>query len=618
MTAPVVLLQVVGPDAGPWTVTVGEPGTPAATGELPPAAIDALLEAIEVLLRPRPGRPLVPGRDRRQVRAEAQVGQLLLETCSTSPALTRAWGVAAAALSGDNGGVVVVDARPTRARDLPWELLAHTPDAPPMAFAARVVVARLTPGPRPSHPAPGVPIPTVWRLSAGEDAVAALVESGLQDAWGSALAEPSVEHRSWLHLIAHGDVDPTEGPGLQLGDRDTDGTALADQLAPHLRRAVVTMLAVCHAGRSLHRRGTELPAQLVRAGAPLVVAAQSSVSPEALTAFSSGLAAGPHASVLDAVAAGWRSVRRAALPWPDARWHRLRIFVSRAGSVLQPLTPASSPLTAHLDRARAHANTLLSGFFGIEHLLLALSETPVEPSLAALRYQATVHHDQVRAQLGALQPQHTDRPADWTPRLRDLLAALSDDAGLEALWRPLLASAGPIFAALLDLPLGGPGAGGSFDTVGTARHAAPTIATHLEVVGGPEDGRTFTPAPGDWIGRPSRSAPSTWNLYAHTPLVDPRVSRQHVQWLGPGRLLCRRTVLVAGRPVTGELLIHDGTVLQVGGATRLVGRSKAPSVARVQTRSQVTHSPGSCGASESSPPRRRPADDTGASTSGGT
>lgn len=571
MAAPVFVLQVMGPDTGPWTISLGPPGTRPASGLLPPEAVERLVDDITELAA-RPGRVLVPGRDRKQVRAEAAIGQRLLRATSTSPDLLRAWGVAAARL-GDHGGVVLIDAHPLRARALPWELLAHTPDAPPMALAHRTLIARLCPGPEASPTSRSEPVPAVWRLGDTADPIVEQVVEGLQHAWSAPLSPPKTDTATWLHVIAHGAVDDTGTLALQLGTREADSSVAMDQLAPHLSHAVVTLLAVCHGGGTLSRTLAELPAQLVHAGAPVVVGSADTVSPEALSAFTRGLADSTHNSVLDAIAAGWRSVRAAALPWPDARWHRLRVFVPRVDGLQVALAPTRPGIHTLLAAARVHADTLLSGYCGLEHLLLALIDVEVPRSLAALRYRARLHRQRIQAQLGALRPGVTAHAPDWSPRLRAHLASLPPHTDLEGFWRPLLRSASPLLAELLDLPAHAVGRDASFDTVGTARFMPSPPATHLEVLGGPEDGRFLTPSPGDWIGRPSSSAPSAWSLYEGTPLIDPRVSRQHVQWVGPGRLQCRRPVRVGRVEMTDRVELHVGQVLHLGGATRLVGRS---------------------------------------------
>jgi hypothetical protein len=565
----VFVLRIQGPEAGPWTVGLGTPGSVPATDTLDPSAVALLQTSTDAELG-RPGRVLVPGRDKKQVRAEARVGQLLLDATSRSPALQRMWGAVAAAL-GQAGGVILVDAHPESARRLPWELLAHTPDAPPMVFSDGVVIARLHPGPPRSHPPMVPPVPAIWRLSTEADPTAELVQAGLTAAWGQPLAPPPSSGATWLHLVAHGSVDDTS-LGLSLGSREADSSSIGDQLAAAVRQAAMVVLAVCHGGGALQTPLHELPAQLLYMGAAVVVGPDRTVSPEALAAFARGLAGAAPDTPLHAVAAGWRALRAAALPWPDARWHRLRVFVSQADGLLVSLAPPAQGLAGHLTRAQSIALELQSGFCGVEHLLLSLLHHDVPRPLLALQYRARLHEARIRSHLAAFQP--TRPPPEvphWSPRLAPLVSSSDARMTLDRFWRPLLLQAGPLLSELLELPAHTTAPDASFDTVGTVGWTEQAAAEAFEILGGPEDGRRLTPAPGDWLGRPSQSAPSAWSLYEDTVLIDPRVSRQHLRWEGAGTVWCRKTSTVAGVPARGTASVRVGDIVQLGGATRLLG-----------------------------------------------
>jgi hypothetical protein len=118
------------------------------------------------------------------------------------------------------------------------------------------------------------------------------------------------------------------------------------------------------------------------------------------------------------------------------------------------------------------------------------------------------------------------RAPDWTgtPRLKALGLDLPEGFGLKELEQALGAAERP----------------GTED-----------LATSLEVLGGPEDGRLFTLQPGEWLGRDIPGLTPDHALYTDTPVTDPRLPRRAVEWLGPGRVSLPRAVTRPGGEVVG-------------------------------------------------------------------
>ena len=195
----------------------------------------------------------------------------------------------------------------------------------------------------------------------------------------------------------------------------------------------------------------------------------------------------------------------------------------------------SPDAAARLDAARRYALARGSAYVGVEHLCeVALSgASPRRPQGP----RPWLHLDRLPR-----------RAPDWTgtPRLKALGLDLPDGFGLKE----------------LDLALGA-----------VERPGAEALATSLEVLGGPEDGRLFTLQPGEWLGRDIPGLTPDHPLYTDTPVTDPRLPRRAVEWLGPGRLSLPRAVTRPGGEVVGPGVIElwDGEVLQLTRATAVRG-----------------------------------------------
>jgi len=115
---------------------------------------------------------------------------------------------------------------------------------------------------------------------------------------------------------------------------------------------------------------------------------------------------------------------------------------------------------------------------------------------------------------------------------------------------------------------------GTTDAAPETRHTEPAGA--LEVVGGPEDGRRLALSVGDVVGRHSGQVSGPGTLCVDQAM-DPSVSRQHLTWVGPGRVQTHASVrrVGAGRPAKlpkgSEVELAVGELLRLGRSTWLVG-----------------------------------------------
>lgn len=161
-----------------------------------------------------------------------------------------------------------------------------------------------------------------------------------------------------------------------------------------------------------------------------------------------------------------------------------------------------------------------------------------------------------------------------TPRLQSWGARLRPDFGL--------ADLSAVIAADPEISLGLFGAlpiASDDDPYATVESIPPDElppATLLSALGGPEDGRRLRPAPGETIGRTADPEGPTHALYRGTWLWDRKLSRDHLRWVGPGRIALKRPALRRrgadeDQLAPGEHEIRMGDVLILTPGTRLVG-----------------------------------------------
>ncbi len=194
------------------------------------------------------------------------------------------------------------------------------------------------------------------------------------------------------------------------------------------------------------------------------------------------------------------------------------------------------------------------GYLGVEHLLLALCERPGGPWEAWLRV--------ARPALDRVAREQPELVGPWsgpTPRAR----------ALQGLPGALLRV--PWLARRLDPGLLGQLAEHGLHAPSSWEELPSGPGMLLEVWGGPEDGRRLTLLHrhqhlGRWQAGNEGEGP---RLYGPDMAEDSSVSRQHLQYLGPGRLLILAPTRRDGQLLRGEVLVRPGDLLTLGERTRL-------------------------------------------------
>ncbi len=166
---------------------------------------------------------------------------------------------------------------------------------------------------------------------------------------------------------------------------------------------------------------------------------------------------------------------------------------------------------------------------GVEHLIDALARERSAAGPSTLWVSSNLSAYRSRFAIPELSPvDMPDAALIVTPRLLRALQGPGYTIDFEVFASRLLDQGGLAAVLGLDrLPSGAMVRSGG-DVIG------------LEVVGGPEDGRYLLPEPGQTIGRDAPEEAPDVGLYAETALVDRRLSRRHLTWLGPGRIELRR------------------------------------------------------------------------------
>lgn len=595
MTRP-ILLHIAREHDARWRVSVGDGATRPAVGAMAADRVAALLDQVPALMESH-ARVLVPGADQARTRAEEEAGAKLLDYLAQIPEvygrLRELLGVAAGQ---GRPAWVVVDAADADARGLPWELLAAGEGRPPLESAAQGAVFRLMPG-RPSRPAPSGP-PRVWSWSPTPDdpscqrLLGALSALPLDTRPLSATGElPEASGPEILQITAHGRRD-LEAVGLQLGQGARDTGTVAARLEPLLGRVEAVVLAVCAGADATPRELDNLAGRLAAAGASVVVSPLRRAGVEALErfldAFYRALLGG--APLPEAVVGGRRALRAWGHPHPQCRWANVALLVSDVAALDHgPLwrRPARLPgwPDAGPDAAPLLSRTLelaeTDGFIGMEHLLGALVDTPGGGDLAGwLRRVAPPRVLPFRDQLVQLSPQPgaPEGPPAPTPRVRGWGRKLHPGFDLEAL-ATVIAADPEVALALFGAVL--PSSASEADPYATMESLPPDRlppAQGLVVLGGPEDGLILRPRSGDSVGRTAESEGPDHPLYQGTRWWDRKLSRDHLRWVGPGQIACRRPLTRTRASEdevlpAGEVEVRVGDILALTHGTRVVGVS---------------------------------------------
>ena len=551
-------LRVVVEPTG-WSMTLGDGFSRPASGRVGPEALALLSEATAAPPRPR---VMIPGRDAAVTRAEEAAGEALGALLRAAPEVHGRLRALAGRAAGQGAkAVLVIDAEDAAVRALPWELIALEGQLP-AEVAGEVIVARLGVG----SPAEAPPVgrglwSRPWCVTPEEPTCARM----LSHLRGLGLPEAGPAGGGVLHVIAHGRAG-LDAVAVALED-SVDAGAAGERLAGALEGAALAVLAVCGAGMTMERELDDLAGRLLACGARSVVAPRRVASADALERFSAGLygalaAGSPPAA---AVSEARRAVRTWGHPHPASRWSGIAWFVRdllapAAGPLATPSTPSWRPdgwpapdaeVGAWLTRARDHASARGDGYLGAEHLLSAMdrlsADGPEARQVRRWRAGALACHE---AGTRSLTPQLCERGDRLTPRLRGWSARLEEGFDAEALCA--LLSEAPWPGSDAEKRSSASAAPPSDETWATAEVSGGPAAA-LEVVGGPEDGRRLTLAPGETLGRHAPRGGPTAALYQGTPLTDRKLSRRHLAWEGHGRVR----------------LLRGGRLLRAGGASAL-------------------------------------------------
>ena len=594
----ILRIRIEARDDGGWLVLADDGDGASTRAELSAEAVADLQIGVATAHAARPA-VAIGALEHLRAKADEQVGAALASALGRAPAVSSRLGRALGASEAKEEPLLVaIEATDPDVRALPWELLAAAVGEPPLELTGRGRVVRLLPGVRPpsARRAPAViawsPTPDDPRCA---ERLAALEELARRLAlpWERCAApwQSPARPGAVLHVVCHGErLEDSVALAIDGSSRSAAGTAHSSSLL--LRGAVAVVLDVCESGHPTPRELDSVAGRFLSAGAGACVAPFARLSTEAAQRFAEGF----YASLVvgdplhEAVGAGRRGVQALGRGDPESRWTNFGLLVSSVGAATAAWThgagwhpegwPAPAPgAAAHLAAARELAESLASGFVGVEHLVLALGhaglEDPFLDRLAALLFAS---HATLRRRLGSLRPGASVSSAPrLTPRLVRLSRGLPDGFSLSDLWRALAADPGHSLHELAGMPLD-PGGGtvvGSETAAGAPGEEAPG-AGGLEVSGGPEDGRRLEPAPGDVLGRASRTSRAQHALYAETRLTDPTLKRHHLTWRGDGRIeLARAAMLLrAGWEIdvpAGDFIVRVGDLLELTEGTRLRG-----------------------------------------------
>ncbi|MCB9760096.1 MAG: hypothetical protein H6739_09705 [Alphaproteobacteria bacterium] len=556
-----IVVRVVQESEGGWRVSVGRPDQCPTEARPDPAAVAALKRAWNQL-QDFESTTMFPGQELERTRMEEEVGRALTAVLHADEALdahvSRELRLAQAE---DTRLVVAVGAADDTLGRLPWELFADAPDGDPIEGLDLGAVVRLaaTPHHHTERGAPGIGL-RILRWCPSPDVPACAERIAELDGLARQLSpircldlplrlEPSPDaEEGWvdvLHLILYG-PDLTaqldmlvRSYGLMEGE--------SPQRSP-LSRARLVVVDVCNGEHARQKLLEELGRRLVAAGASACLCPRRRVGGGAARSLSSGLyTALVNGKVpVEAVIEGRRGVRALQGNRPDSRWHNI-VFTVGSTRVLEdgPLLHGNLWLpdgwpnpdgdaVGMLRRARELGND--HGYVGIEHLALAMDAFPSKgPASRRVRALVHMHRRELMERAEGLKLRFPRIDSDWTgtPRLRGYARMLMQGFSLEELWAVIIADD--------ESPLH------QFDAaLGITEENEPALPegwgeaapTHLQVLGGPEDGRTLS------LARPATVA--RWNqfgaqhadelLYMRTARYDASLSRSPMLGWGPDRV----------------------------------------------------------------------------------
>lgn len=601
--APLTALLTLGASADRLGAILTEAGRPPTLGTLDGAALARVVAEVAALLVPEGGL-LIPGDDGDAVAAERRAGLLLAGLLSgpgMAPIHSRLGQLAGRSEATGAPLALLIDARDTALRQLPWELLEGVP--PGDFGAAGIHVGRVSAG-RGAEGNGGASRLEVllWRPDPADPVcahVARCLVSELGELRRVTLREltapleepPAPGVFRVVHVICHGQAQLDRVMMKTGAEKTLASESVARWWGPTLSAAGLVILDVCGAAAG-EVDPLDAPAwRLVSAGVPACVAPRSPFDAEASITHAAALygALANGAGLLTALAQGRRALTALGLAHPSFRWWNPLLVVGDGSAV------ATAPLagrraldawprgTAEAEAALTHAEGLgrVQGFLGVEHLAQILSRwEPASPRLRLFQPAlGEVGRDLVSFGLDARESPSV------TPRILALSECLEQGYDLDALLTVILdvpwvhAQLSPQLLAHAAEPR--PGVSKTtlrIDSGEITRRLAQegVEGIGLEVWGGPEDGRRVELVhPGQLVGRwdPDGGPGAETGLYRDGIGVDRTVSRRHLRYdgdttvsvLAPTRLKRRR----AEAPIGGPVALERDDLLVLGLATRL-------------------------------------------------
>lgn len=247
--------------------------------------------------------------------------------------------------------------------------------------------------------------------------------------------------------------------------------------------------------------------------------------------------------------------------------------------------PSHPSATAVLEAAEKLARQPDLGYIAVSHLAAAYVGPELDGPVSTWLRAHPVERFRPLG-VGALALAGPSGPLVPTPRLVELQRAMRPNFDAEALaralvldpWSPLHRAAGYD----LGIVARDPQLQSTLRTMETWRSEHAGVATSLQVLGGPEDGRHLRLAPGDTVGRSAEERGPTVALYEATRLRDLGLSRQHVRWEGPGLIRALRPIrherlgVQTTRPAGAPVAVQGGDVLLLTPDTLLRGLPVEP------------------------------------------
>jgi formylglycine-generating enzyme required for sulfatase activity len=348
---------------GSVQVHLGVPGMAGVEGEIPADAIEVAQAHLQQLEQGQAGvvLPSAEPVDHVTSRQEQELGTVLGELLTASSPELNAQLRELLGRAQERSQLLVLglETQDEPLQALPWELTGLPRS---LESEGRAVVVRLVPGQATSARSPAPALQSRrWAPQADAPEVAEILE-GLP-----AETEPDTEAAQVLHLVCHGSLLEDEMVWVGNGERKHMPGDATHALQPLLQDSSVVLCHTCHGGASASE---QLADRAIGAGARVVLAPVDEISVEASLAFSEQLLAQLErgASMATALVEGRRAILALHDPGAQARWWKMRCFVSN-GSQLGPIIQAQKSPHAPAQRRSFPAvyGLLLIGGLGLAY-----------------------------------------------------------------------------------------------------------------------------------------------------------------------------------------------------------------------------------------------------------